>query len=193
MNPIVILAEAYHFAAAKHVGQRRKGVAAEPYVNHLTEVAELAALATGGEDVEVIVAAVLHDTVEDTDTSFAEIGVRFGARVAGLVAEVTDDKTLPKAVRKQAQVEHAAHASRGAKIIKLADKTSNLRAMAFSPPKGWPAERRAEYLDWARQVVAGCRGANPWLEAEFDAAAAECERTEQAQVPPRRSASALQE
>ena len=180
MNAIVTLTEAYHFAAAKHVGQRRKGVAAEPYVNHLTEVADLAARATGGADAEVIVAAVLHDTVEDTDTTFEEIEARFGPRVAALVAEVTDDKSLPKAERKQAQVEHAAHASPGAKIIKLADKTSNLRAMAVSPPKGWPAERRAEYLDWARRVVAGCRGANPWLEAQFDAAVGVLERTEQA-------------
>lgn len=178
MSPISTLAEAYHFAAAKHVMQRRKGVAAEPYVNHLTEVADLVARATDGADLDLVVAAVLHDTVEDTDTSPEEIAARFGARVAGLVGEVTDEKSLPKAARKQAQVDHAAHASPGAKIIKLADKTSNLRAMAFSPPKGWPAERRAEYLDWARRVVAGCRGANPWLEAQFDAAAAVLERTE---------------
>ncbi len=172
MNAVLTLAEAYHFAAARHVGQRRKGEAQEPYVNHLAEVAELVARATGGEDVEVIVAAVLHDTVEDTETTFAEIADRFGPRVAGLVAEVTDDKTLPKAERKRLQVEHAVHASPGAKLIKLADKTSNLRAMAFSPPRGWPAARRAEYLDWAAQVVAGCRGANPWLESQFDEAAA---------------------
>ena len=172
LNPILKLAEAYHFAAAKHVAQRRKGEAEEPYVNHLTEVAELVARATRGEDVDVIVAAVLHDTVEDTETTFAEIADRFGPRVAGLVAEVTDDKTLPKAVRKRLQIEHAAHASPGAKLIKLADKTSNLRAMAFSPPKGWPPERRAEYLDWAAQVVAGCRGANAWLESQFDDSAA---------------------
>ena len=178
MSPILTLAAAYHFAAAKHVGQRRKGEAEEPYVNHLTEVADLVARATGGADVDVIVAAVLHDTVEDTETSFEEIADRFGKRVAGLVAEVTDDKTLLKAERKRLQIEHAARASQGAKIIKLADKTSNLRAMAFSPPKGWPAARRAEYLDWARQVVAGCRGANAWLEEQFDQAAAVLAETE---------------
>ncbi len=172
MNPILTLAEAYHFAAAKHVGQRRKGEAEEPYVNHLTEVADLVARATGGADVELIVAAVLHDTVEDTETSLAEITERFGPRVSGLVAEVTDDKSLPKAERKLLQIEHAAHASREAQTIKLADKTSNLRAMAISPPKDWPAERRTEYLAWAQRVVAGCRGANPWLEAQFDQAAA---------------------
>jgi len=178
LSPILTLADAYHFAAAKHVGQRRKGEAEEPYVNHLTEVADLVARATGGADVDVIVAAVLHDTVEDTETSFEEIADRFGKRVAGLVAEVTDDKTLLKAERKRLQIEHAARASQGAKIIKLADKTSNLRAMAFSPPKGWPAARRAEYLDWARQVVAGCRGANAWLEDQFDQAAAVLAETE---------------
>jgi guanosine-3',5'-bis(diphosphate) 3'-pyrophosphohydrolase len=179
VNPILTLAEAYHFAAAKHVLQRRKGVAAEPYVNHLTEVAELVARATDGRDFEVVVAAVLHDTVEDTDTGFEEIASLFGPRVAALVAEVTDDTTLPNAERKQAQVEHATHASPSAKIIKLADKTSNLRAMTFSPPKGWPAERRSEYLDWARRVAAGCRGANSWLETQFDGAAMVLEEREQ--------------
>ncbi len=178
MNPILIITDAYHFAAAKHVGQRRKGVAEEPYVNHLTEVADLVARATAGADTDAIVAAVLHDTVEDTETSFAEIADRFGERIAGLVAEVTDDQTLPYAERKRLQIEHAAHASPGAKVIKLADKTSNLRALAVSPPKGWPAARRAEYLAWAVDVVAGCRGTNPWLEGQFDAAVANVVATE---------------
>ncbi len=178
MNPILIITEAYHFAAAKHVGQRRKGEAAEPYMNHLTEVAELVARATAGADIDAIVAAVLHDTVEDTETSLAEIADRFGSRVAGLVAEVTDDETLPKAECKRLQIERTAHASPGAKIIKLADKTSNLRALAVSPPKGWPAARRAEYLAWAIEVVAGCRGTSPWLEGQFDAAVAIAAATE---------------
>jgi len=171
LNDIVRLTEAYRFAADRHVGQRRKGEAAEPYVNHLTEVADLVARATSGSDVELVIAAVLHDTVEDTDTTFEEIAARFGPRVAGFVAEVTDDKTLPNEVRKRLQVEHAAHASHGAKVIKLADKTSNLRAMADSPPRNWSEARRAEYLEWGRQVVANCRGANRWLEEKFDAAA----------------------
>jgi (p)ppGpp synthase/HD superfamily hydrolase len=175
LNDIVRLTEAYRFAADRHVGQRRKGAAAEPYINHLAEVADLVARATGGADVELVMAAVLHDTVEDTDTTFADIAARFGERVAGLVAEVTDDTTLPKAERKRRQVEHAAHASHGAKVIKLADKTSNLRAMAVSPPRDWSEARRAEYLEWGRQVVANCRGANPWLEEKFDAAAAALE------------------
>ena len=171
MSTALNLARAYHFAAVKHVDKRRKGEAAEPYVNHLTEVAELVAQASDGQDIELIMAAVLHDTVEDTDTTPAELAGAFGQRVADLVAEVTDDKSLQSADRKRLQIEHAAHASKGAKTIKLADKTSNLRSMASSPPVGWTAERRSEYVAWAERVVAGCRGASPWLEAQFDAAA----------------------
>jgi (p)ppGpp synthase/HD superfamily hydrolase len=139
-------------------------------VNHLTEVAHLVARATNGAEPELVIAAILHDTVEDTETSFAEIEEVFGARVAGWVAEVTDDKSLPKAERKLAQIAHARHASKGAKIIKLADKTSNLRALRSSPPAGWPEARLREYVAWAGEVVAGCRGANAWLEAQFDEA-----------------------
>jgi (p)ppGpp synthase/HD superfamily hydrolase len=172
LNTTLDLVRAYHFAATKHVDQRRKGLAAEPYLNHLTEVAELIARATDGADIDLIIAAVLHDTVEDTATSFEELANNFGRRVSGLVEEVTDDKRLPKATRKALQIEHAAHASNGAKLIKLADKTANLRALAASPPAGWSSERRTDYVDWARKVVAGCRGQCPWIEAEFDSAAA---------------------
>lgn len=171
MNPIVQLANAYHFAAQKHVDQRRKGVAAEPYLNHLTEVAQLAAQATEGE-LDIVIAAILHDTVEDVGVTLEELRAAFGPTVAGLVAEVTDDKSLSKQARKALQIEHAAHASRGAQVIKLADKTSNLRALAASPPANWSQARRDEYVAWAKQVVAGCRHADAWLAAQFDAAAA---------------------
>ncbi len=170
MNPTIELARAYHFAARKHVGQRRKGEAAEPYMNHLTEVAELVAQATNG-DLEVVIAAILHDTVEDTDTTIDEILKVFGARIADLTAEVTDDKSLPKQRRKDLQIEHAAHASWGAQVIKLADKTSNLRSLLISPPPDWPRARRDEYVDWSRRVVTGCRDANVWLAEQFDDAA----------------------
>jgi (p)ppGpp synthase/HD superfamily hydrolase len=176
-NPIVALARAYHFAAARHVHQRRKGEAAEPYMNHLTEVAELVAQATRGTDPDIIVAAVLHDTVEDTATTLEELAAQFGERVANLVAEVTDDKSLSKQTRKDLQVEHAAHASRGAQIIKLADKTSNLRSLAASPPKDWSRERITEYVDWATRVVDACRSADPWLASQFDGAARALETT----------------
>ena len=158
-----------------HIDQRRKGAAAEPYINHLAEVAEMVAASTDGADADLVVAAVLHDVVEDTPVSIEHVAAEFGDRVAGLVAEVTDDKALPKAERKRLQIEHASSASVGAKTIKLADKISNLRALAASPPVSWSPERRAEYLAWARQVVDGCRGANPELEALFDGAAAALE------------------
>ncbi len=175
MSDVLKLARAYHFAASWHVGQRRKGEAAEPYINHLTEVGELVAVATDGADSDLVVAAVLHDIIEDTPATAGEIATVFGPRIAALVAEVTDDKGLPKTDRKRLQVEHARHASSGAKIIKLADKISNLRSLVSSPPANWRAERKVEYLRWAQLVVSGCRGASAWLEAEFDRSAIELE------------------
>ena len=168
-DPIIDLARAYHFAASRHVDQRRKGAAAEPYINHLTEVAELVAEASGG-DIGVVIAAVLHDTVEDTTATPTDIEVMFGADVAALVAEVTDDKSLPKQVRKDLQIEHAAHASRRAQLIKMADKISNLRSLVSSPPADWDAERLAEYCRWSRRVVDGCRTAHHGLAQKFDEA-----------------------
>ena len=171
------LSRAFHFAAERHVHQRRKGEAAEPYLNHLAEVADLVAEATGGGDVDLIVAALLHDVIEDTATSRATLAELFGEDVAGLVAEVTDDKSLPKAERKRLQVAHAPSRSPRAKILKLADKTSNLRALAASPPADWSPDRRRAYVEWGREVVVGLRGACPELERLFDEAAAAAERS----------------
>ena len=165
------LAEAYLFAAERHARQRRKGDAGEPYINHLAEVAALVAEATAGRDPDLVIAALLHDTVEDTETSHDELVQRFGRDVADLVAEVTDDKSLPQAERKRLQVEHAPSRTPRAKVLKLADKTSNLRALAHSPPADWSLERRCDYIEWGRDVVAGLRGASPELEAKFDEAA----------------------
>ena len=167
-HAVIRIAQAYHFAASKHVNDRRKGKAAEPYLNHLTEVAELVALATEGQDPDLIIAAVLHDTVEDTDTTPGELAQVFGAEVSALVAEVTDDKSLPKQLRKGLQIEHAAHASNRAQMIKMADKISNLRSLAASPPNGWSAERIVGYGSWAKRVVDGCRSASPDLATQFD-------------------------
>ncbi len=169
---VLALARAYDFAARKHLKQQRKGEAAEPYINHLTEVALLVAETDPDGDPDVVIAAVLHDTVEDTDTTPAELEAAFGSRVAALVAEVTDDKSLAKAERKRLQIEHAGAASPGAKRIKIADKTANLRSVCASPPAGWPNERVAEYVAWAAAVVDRCRGVDPVLEAHFDAALA---------------------
>jgi (p)ppGpp synthase/HD superfamily hydrolase len=170
MNDLVRLMQAADAAARWHVQQRRKGRAAEPYVNHLLEVAHLGTVATEGREPDVVIAALLHDAVEDQDVTIAQIAADYGANVAGIVKEVTDDKSLPKAERKRRQVETAARKSREAKLIKLADKTSNLRAIANSPPPDWTGERRLEYVRWASEVVAQVRGTSPWLERQFDEA-----------------------
>jgi (p)ppGpp synthase/HD superfamily hydrolase len=168
---LLLVLRAADAAARWHVGQRRKGVAQEPYVNHLLEVARLVGEATGGRDAGLVVAALLHDAIEDCDIPGAVIEAEFGADVRALVEAVTDDKRLPKAVRKQMQVDGAAGKPHRARLLKLADKTSNLRAMAASPPANWDAARRMEYVAWARAVVAGIRGTDAGLEAAFDAAA----------------------
>ena len=165
---LVLVTRVVDFAALKHRGQRRKGAAAEPYFNHLAEVAFLVAQATKGRDPLVVLGALLHDTIEDTLTTEDELEAEFGAEVARLVAEVTDDKRLPKAERKRLQIETAPHKSDRAKLIKIADKTSNLRGIANSPPVDWDLARQREYFVWAARVVEGCRGVNPWLETIFD-------------------------
>ncbi len=170
---LVLVVNAAHFAAQRHVNQRRKGAAGEPYINHLTEVAMLLAAATGGSDPTLVAAGFLHDTLEDTPTEYEELASLFGTDVADVVAAVTDDKRLPKAERKRLQVEHAPKKSVRARCLKLADKTSNLRSLATSPPAHWEISRKLEYIEWAEAVVAGCRGLNPQLEHLFDAAAAE--------------------
>jgi (p)ppGpp synthase/HD superfamily hydrolase len=165
-----LVAHAADFAARRHAGQRRKGVTAEPYINHLAEVALLLATATDGQDGELVAAGYLHDTLEDTQTEYEELEKLFGSDVAQLVAEVTDDKSLPSVERKRLQVEKAPGKSVRARMLKVADKTSNLRSLAISPPAGWGAERASEYIAWAERVVAGCRGLNENLERSFDAA-----------------------
>jgi (p)ppGpp synthase/HD superfamily hydrolase len=174
-DAVLLVTRAFTFAAERHAHQRRKGADREPYINHLAEVADLVATATGGADPVLVVAAILHDSIEDTATTYDEIQTRFGRAVADLVLAVTDDKRLPKQERKRLQIAKAANGSTGAKIIKLADKTSNLRSLAGSPPLDWGGRRRAEYIRWSREVCQGLRGINAWLEGQFDAAAATAE------------------
>jgi (p)ppGpp synthase/HD superfamily hydrolase len=155
------------FAADKHRDQRRKGVDGSPYINHPIAVAELLALVGGVSDLAVLQAAVLHDTIEDTQTSPEELEKAFGAEVRDLVVEVTDDKAMSKTERKRLQIEHAPHLSKRAQMIKIADKICNVRDVIHTPPD-WPLARRREYLSWAELVVNGCRGASPELERYFD-------------------------
>ena len=170
-NPDVLLVtRAADFAARAHVAQARKGLAKEPYVNHLTEVARLLAEATGGADSALIAAALLHDTLEDTDTSFEDLVTAFGREVAALVAEVTDDKSLRYEERKRLQIAMVLKKSSRARLLKIADKTANLRSLVASPPAGWSRQRMVDYVDWAEAVVSQCRGANAMLDAAFIAA-----------------------
>ena len=156
------------FAALKHRDQRRKDAEASPYINHPIALADLLWDLGGVRDPVVIAAALLHDTIEDTETSATELRRAFGAKVAGIVGEVTDDKRLPKERRKELQIEHAAHISKSAKLVKLADKICNLRNILASPPKDWSIERKRQYFDWAKKVIDQVRGANPKLERRFD-------------------------
>lgn len=158
------------FAADKHRNQRRKDADASPYINHPIALADVLANEGDIEDENVLVADVLHDTIEDTETTTNELIRWFGKDVAAIVSEVTDDKSLPKAQRKRLQVEHASHASSEAKLVKLADKICNLRDIAANPPEDWTAERKRDYFDWAKSVVDGLRGIHPVLENVFDEA-----------------------
>lgn len=162
------LLQAVNFAADKHRDQRRKNIEASPYINHPIQVAELIARVGEVDDLAVLLAAVLHDTVEDTETSFEELEDLFGPEVSDLVAEVTDDKSLSKAERKKEQIAHTVTMTNRAKLIKLADKTCNVRDVAHSPPEDWDLKRRKEYLNWANKVIEGCRGTNERLELFFD-------------------------
>jgi guanosine-3',5'-bis(diphosphate) 3'-pyrophosphohydrolase len=164
------LIHALAFAAHKHRDQRRKDKDASPYINHPIALAHILISEGGVSDAVVLCAAILHDTIEDTETTYDELKGIFGPEIADVVQEVTDDKSLEKAERKLLQIEHAAHASPRAQLVKLADKTANLRDLASTPPHDWSAERRREYFDWAKKVIDGVRGINPQLEAAFDKA-----------------------
>ena len=167
MNRII---SAISFAADKHRNQRRKDIEASPYINHPIALANILANEASIEDEKVLVAAILHDTIEDTETTAAELADLFGDDVTAIVLEVSDDKSLPKAERKRLQVEHAPTISRRAKLVKLADKIANLRDIASSPPADWPLQRQQEYFDWAKAVVDGLRGIHQTLERLSDEA-----------------------
>ena len=168
LSAIRLISEAADLAARRHSGMARKGRGNEPYINHLAEVANLLATATDGADAELVAAGWLHDAIEDTGTTREELAQTFSERVASLVVECTDDMSLPKAERRQRQIEDAPHKSPGAKLIKIADKISNVGARIHSDPTVEERDDLADYSDWATQVVAVCRGGNAWLDTKFD-------------------------
>jgi guanosine-3',5'-bis(diphosphate) 3'-pyrophosphohydrolase len=159
------LLQAMKFAAEKHARQRRKNPDATPYINHPIEVAEHLARVGGIADEDVLVAALLHDTIEDTQTTLDDIERVFGSRVAGIVMECSDDKRLQKAERKRLQIVNAPKKSPEAKCVKIADKTCNLASILVDPPRDWNIQRQREYFDWAEQVVQGLLGVNGQLDA----------------------------
>jgi (p)ppGpp synthase/HD superfamily hydrolase len=177
MKGWVAVLRAADAAARWHVHQRRKGAAEEPYINHLLEVASLVAAATEGKNPTVVIAALLHDAIEDQEVPRELIAREFGEDVATLVEEVTDDRQLDKQQRKRIQAETACKKTDDAKRIKLADKTSNLRAVTFSPPRDWSVKQRLEYVRWAKEVASGLQGVSLLLEQQFDRAAEEAERS----------------
>jgi guanosine-3',5'-bis(diphosphate) 3'-pyrophosphohydrolase len=164
-----MILKALRFSAEKHNEQRRKDSRSSPYINHPIQVAETLWTLGSVRDEAVLVAAILHDTIEDTDATPDEIRREFGAETQSLVLEVTDDKSLPKEVRKQLQIETAGQKTSKAKLIKLADKICNIYDLIYSPPASWSLKRRQEYLGWSEKVVQGLRGTNKALEARYDA------------------------
>jgi GTP diphosphokinase / guanosine-3',5'-bis(diphosphate) 3'-diphosphatase len=163
-----LVIRAVAFSARKHTHQRRKDIEESPYINHPIALADVLWHEGGVRDAVVIAAALLHDTIEDTKTTAAELRREFGAKVADIVAEVTDNKKLPKERRKELQIEHATHISKSAKLVKIADKMCNLRDILQSPPKDWPIERKREYFEWGKKVIDQMRGTNAKLERRFD-------------------------
>ncbi len=163
-----LIFDALSFASRMHSNQRRKGNQDTPYINHPIDVARMLVTTGGITDSDVLAAAILHDTIEDTEATEEELENLFGKDITKLVLECTDDKSLPKQERKKLQVLSAPHKSPKAKCIKLADKISNVRDVGEYPPIFWTKERLQEYLTWSEKVVAGLRGANPALESLYD-------------------------
>jgi len=168
LEGLCLVSEAADLAARRHNGMARKGRGNEPYINHLAEVANLLSAATAGSDAELVAAGWLHDAIEDTETTREELAWKFGPRVAALVVAVTDDMTLPKPERRQRQVVDAPHKSPDAKLIKIADKISNIRARILPRPNTDERNDLIDYVAWAEQVVAGCRGGNAMLDRTFE-------------------------
>lgn len=167
INDLCLLTKAYRFSAIKHTNQRRKGNLDIPYINHPIEVANVLSHSCNSDDIVLLAAAVLHDTIEDTETSYDELVGIFGTEIADVVLEVTDDMKLSKERRKQIQVEKAAGLSDRAKKIKIADKICNVLDI-LQTRFHWTDRQKLEYVDWSVQVVDKCRGIDEVLETEFD-------------------------
>lgn len=165
-----LLIRALKFAAQKHRDDRRKDVEASPYINHPIDVMSILAIEAGITDTDTLAAALLHDTLEDTDTSIEELRESFGPKITSIVIELTDDQELPRAERYAIQADKATRYSPEAKLIRLADKIANTRDASKSPPPSWSRERLLGHFNQSLSVVALIRGAHPVLEEIFDEA-----------------------
>ena len=169
MKTTPLIEKALEFATEKHKNQTRQNEEKSPYIVHPIAVRHILSELGGVEDAEVLAAALLHDTLEDTPTTRDELIENFGQRVCSLIEEVSDDKTLPRQTRKDLQVKHAPQLSKGAVLIKLGDKISNVTDITNTPPINWGRSRCLEYLDWAEEVIQNCPKVNTALENHFDA------------------------
>jgi guanosine-3',5'-bis(diphosphate) 3'-pyrophosphohydrolase len=179
-----ILLAAAIFAAEKHRGQVRKDQRGSPYITHPLSVAQLLWEIGGIQETEILSAAILHDTLEDTPTTRSELAAQFGGVILAIVLEVSDDKSLPKMERKRRQVLHAPELSLPARLVKLGDKLANCTDILKSPPNGWDLKRRQEYVQWAADVISQIRGANSALESAFDIVLSEAETELAFQIQP---------
>lgn len=161
------LLETITYAIIKHDGQKRKDENAYPFIVHPIDVASIL-IKAGVTDNDVLNAAILHDVVEDTSATYEEVKTKFGKSVADYVQEVSDDKSLSKLERKKAQIEHAKVISEGAKLIKLADKISNLTSLSNSVPKSWPAIWEKGYFAWAKLCTDNMSGLSEQLDAQLN-------------------------
>lgn len=168
-DELKLIFQVMHFAADKHRNQRRKDQHASPYINHPIAVAEVLSAVGGVDDAVTLAAGVLHDTIEDTETTAEELETRFGKEISTIVEEVTDDKALSAEERKQLQIDHAHRKSNRARLVKLADKICNVRDIIEHPPAGWSTERKRRYVAWAKAVIDQTRGTNAAMEGYFDA------------------------
>ena len=161
-----LVLKATQFAALKHCDQRRKD-GKTPYIIHPISVAMILAEIGSIEDPEILSAALLHDTLEDTDTSAHELDKNFGSRVRIIVEELTDNDMLTFSQSKQMQIENAPYLSKNATLVRIADKISNVSDVIENPPPEWNQKRCNKYVDWAEAVMNNCQKVNQDLENHF--------------------------
>lgn len=162
----LLFIDALKFASEKHIHQRKKGCDSLPYINHPIQVAHLL-IHAGETDDELLIAAILHDILEDTETTEQELLSIFGSRVTNMVVELTDDISISYDDRKRMQIKKAPNLSADAKKIKIADKIANIQDL-LRYEFTWSHRRKQQYLDWSRKVILACRGISPQLEQQFD-------------------------